>query len=72
MNHSSIIIKLNTKIMPSCVITRGFSNSIASHSVQDYSGECSRKTGSSSALVFPGEVFVHSSVTEFILSVDTV
>ena len=30
------------------------------------------ETGSSSALVFPGEVFVHSSVTECILSVDTV
>ena len=35
------------------------------------SGECSRKTVSSSALFFLGEVFVHSSIGEWILSVDT-
>ena len=65
LNHSHIIIKLDVNFVPPYVITRGFSSSIVSHSVQDYTGECSMETGSSSTLFLLAKfLFTHLSTSE--------
>jgi len=62
-----IIIKLHVNIVPPYVTTPVQSQVTLRKII---TGEFSRKTGSSSAVVFPGEVFVHSSVIASILSID--
>jgi hypothetical protein len=64
LNHLHVIIKLNT--VPPYVTTQFNYKSLCKISTV----ECSRETGSSIALVFPGEVFIHSSVIASILSND--
>jgi len=64
-NHLPIIIKLNLNIVPPYVNTLVHSQDI----LCDISAvQCSRKTGSSSALFFRGEMFVHTIVIASILS----
>ena len=67
-NHLHIIIKLTLNTVPRYVTTPvQLQVTLCKTSVV----QCSRKTGSCSALVFLSEVFVHTSVTASNLSIGT-
>jgi len=69
LNHLHIIIKPNLNTVPHYVTTPvQLQVTVRKITIGGFSG----KGGSSSALVFPGEMFVHSSFIVSILSVDTV